>query len=116
MGETRIPSGTYKIGLRKIGGTHSRYSKKFGGKHFGMLEVQDVPNFKYILIHIGNDEDDTAGCLLVGNYANNNKLKAGQLTESKLAYLSMYKKVTDAYFAGQEIEIEYLDLDKPVNK
>jgi len=116
MSETRIPKGVYNIGFRKVGGSHSRYSKKFGSNHFGMLEVQNVPNFKYILIHIGNDEDDTAGCLLVGNYINNNKIKAGKLSESTLAYKSLYKKVSDALIRGEKVEIEYLDLDKPLTK
>ena len=30
MGETRIPSGTYKITLRTTGGFHGRYKKKYG--------------------------------------------------------------------------------------
>ena len=29
-GETRIPAGTYKLGLRTVGGFHGRYSKKYG--------------------------------------------------------------------------------------
>ena len=28
MSETRIPAGTYKITLRKVGGFHGRYEKK----------------------------------------------------------------------------------------
>ena len=44
MSETRIPAGTYKILLRKEGGFHGRYTKKYGSMHKGMLHVQDVPN------------------------------------------------------------------------
>lgn len=109
-GETRIPKGKYKIGLRTVGGTHSRYLKKFPSFHTGMLEVMNVPNFKYILIHIGNDEHDTQGCLLVGDYANNNKLQKGQLTSSTKAYTNMYKKVVEAVSRNEEVTIEYLDL------
>ena len=36
-GETRIPSGTYKITLRTTGGFHARYTKKYGSMHKGML-------------------------------------------------------------------------------
>ena len=109
-GETRIPKGTYKIGLRKEGGHHSRYSNKFPSFHKGMLHVLDVPNFKYILIHIGNTDDDTAGCLLLGNYCNNNKLEAGRLTHSTLAYCAFYKKVLKALEDFQDVSIEYIDL------
>ena len=61
MHETRVPAGTYKILLRKEGGFHGRYTKKYGSMHKGMLHVQDVPNFKWILIHTGNTDEHTAG-------------------------------------------------------
>ena len=110
MGETRIPSGTYKIGLRTVGGHHIKYSNKFPDIHQGMLHVLDVPNFKYILIHIGNGEKDTMGCLLVGQEANNNKLYKGQITNSTTAYFELYKKVIKAIDEGEEVTIEYIDL------
>ena len=59
-GETRVPAGTYKIKLRKEGGFHSRYSKKYGSMHKGMLWLQDVPGFEWILIHTGNTDEHTA--------------------------------------------------------
>ena len=68
FGETRIPAGRYRIVLRTVGGNHERYLAKYGPEwHKGMLWLQDVPNFKWILVHAGNTDDDTAGCLLVGN-------------------------------------------------
>ena len=33
MAETRIPAGTYSVLLRKEGGHHNRYSKKYGSSH-----------------------------------------------------------------------------------
>ena len=109
-GETRIPSGTYKIGLRTVGGHHIKYSSKFPSIHKGMLQVLDVANFKYILIHIGNGEKDTQGCLLVGLEANNNKLYKGQITNSTSAYTALYKKVIKSIDEGEEVTIEYIDL------
>ena len=44
-GETRIPNGTYKLQLRKEGGYHQKYSKRFSDIHVGMLHVIDVPGF-----------------------------------------------------------------------
>ena len=73
-GETRIPEGTYKLGLRKVGGYHAKYSKRFSDIHIGMLHVLDVPNFEYILIHCGNTDEHTAGCLLVGDSQENNQI------------------------------------------
>lgn len=109
-GETRIPAGKYKVELRREGGFHSRYLQKFGQTfHKGMLWVKDVPNFEYILIHIGNDDGDTAGCLLVGNTANNNNLGKGFIGASTDAYKKFYPKVADALMNGEEVWIEYKD-------
>ena len=107
-GETRIPAGDYKITLRTVGGFHNRYSKKFP-EHEGMLWVRDVPNFEYILIHIGNTEQNTAGCLLVGKNGNT----SGELTvgNSTGAYKALYAKVIDSAIAGN-LTIEYIDEDR----
>ena len=56
-GETRVPAGTYDLVLRKVGGFHSRYSKKYGSMHKGMPWVWDVPNlstFLYTLVILMN--------------------------------------------------------------
>jgi len=53
MHETCIPEGTYDIKFRKVGGFHTKYSERYGNSHYGMLHLQDVPNFTYILIHAG---------------------------------------------------------------
>ena len=109
-GETRIPSGRYRIELRKEGGFHQRYLQKFGSEfHKGMLWVKEVPNFDYILIHIGNDDDDTAGCLLVGNTANNNRHGNGFVGDSGGAYKDLYSKVVNALLSGDEVWINYRD-------
>tara|TARA_B110000240_G_C13210193_1_gene330061 strand:+ start:452 stop:619 length:168 start_codon:yes stop_codon:yes gene_type:complete len=31
-----------------------------------MLEIKDIPDFKYVLVHIGNFRKDTLACLLTG--------------------------------------------------
>lgn len=108
--ETRIPAGRYKIGVRTIGGFHRRYSKKFIF-HRGMLEVLDVPNFEYILLHVGNTDDDTAGCLLVGVGANS-KIGDMAIQSSVAAYRKLYSKVIEEALAGR-LTIEYIDRDLP---
>ncbi len=103
--ETAIPNGTYEIKLRTEGKFHQNYSTKFKLFHKGMLHVTNVPGFEYILIHIGNDDDDTAGCLLVGRGANYDSI-----IESTIAYENMYKKVLPALERGEKVMIEYKNL------
>lgn len=103
MHETRIPEGKYPVVLRTFGGHHERYEKKFP-EHEGMLWVTNVPGFKDILIHIGNDDDDTSGCLLVGL---NPDEANGKIVNSTAAYLRLYNKVLPVLKAGKEVWIKY---------
>ncbi len=111
-GETRIPAGVYSILLRKEGGFHSRYTKKYGDMHKGMLHVQDVPNFKWILIHTGNTDEHTAGCLILGDSQENNILvEDGFIGRSTQAYKRVYPPIAKALENNEEVTIEYIDLD-----
>jgi len=110
--ETRIPAGTYKITLRTVGGFTQRYAKKYPDIHKGMLWVRDVPNFEYILIHCGNTDEHTAGCLLVGDSQTNNIIsKDGFIGSSSKAYQRIYPPIAKALEDGEEVTIEYIDLD-----
>lgn len=113
MHETRIPAGTYKVTLRTFGGFHQRYAKRFKDIHKGMLWVRDVPNFEYILIHCGNDDDDTSGCLLVGDTQTSNVNGSdGFVGSSTLAYKQIYPKIAEALLNNEEVTITYVDFDK----
>lgn len=107
-GETRIPEGVYPVGVRSEGGFYTRYHERFSW-HAGMLQVMDVPGFEYILIHIGNTDEDTAGCLLVGQGAT----CGDELTvhASTAAYRALYARVYNAAVSGN-LMIEYIDEDR----
>lgn len=93
-GETRIPAGIYRLGFRTENSSMNEQYKEKYSYHQGMIEILDIPNFTDVYIHIGNDDDDTAGCLLP-----NMKLVmsssgigfAGQ--QSTVAYEKVYKKI-----------------------
>ena len=107
-GETRIPNGTYELQLRKEGGYHQKYSKRFPDIHIGMLHVTDVPGFEYILIHCGNTDEHTAGCLLVGDSQENNQItKDGFIGKSTQAYKRIYPRIAEAIECGEEVTIRY---------
>lgn len=104
-GQTCIPDGIYSVRLRVWGGFHNNYIKRIAD-HVGMLEVVDVPNFKFILIHIGNTIKDTAGCLLLGTKEGMIKGEAAVLNSAR-AYRSFYPKVIKAMEQGEPIYIHY---------
>ena len=109
-GETCIPEGEYKVKFRKEGRYHNKYSKRFAEIHKGMLHIVDVPNFEYILIHCGNTDEHTAGCLLVGDTQENNNIKTnGFIGKSTIAYMRIYPPIAKALEAGEEVTICYRD-------
>lgn len=111
MSETRIPAGTYEVKLRTEGGHHNKYSSRYGSMHKGMLWLQDVPNFKWILIHCGNTDEHTAGCLLVGDSQENNQIKEnGFIGSSSNAYKRIYPAIAEA-IENEKVTIEYIDVD-----
>ena len=114
MKETAIPLGEYEIKFRNVGGFATKYNSRYGVDFHGsgMLELQDVPNFKYILIHTGNTDEHTAGCLLVGETQQDlDKGKDGFVGGSGDAYKKMYPKVRDALLAGDKVTIRYSDIN-----
>lgn len=113
MGETAIPLGSYEIKFRTVGGFDSKYKKRYGTDwHVGMLELQDVPNFKYILIHTGNTDEHTAGCLLLGETQQDlDKGKDGFIGGSGDAYKKFYPKVRDALVSGEKVMIHYSNIN-----
>ena len=113
MSETRIPEGTYTIELAKWGDHHVKYGKLFPTMHKGMLLLKDVPGFQGILIHIGNTDEDTAGCLLVGMQANNNKQMDGALMSSTEAYKKIYPPIAAAIEAKIPVTITIEDIERP---
>jgi len=119
MSETRIPEGTFEISLRNAGRINTNYLKKFGEKfHKGMLCIHNAPNweiivgetvFKYVMIHIGNTDDHTAGCPLL-----NSSVSVATFTgkQSTTAYKKFYPIVRDALLNGERVTIEIEDIEK----
>jgi hypothetical protein len=113
-GETRIPAGTYELKLRKEGGYHQRYIKKYGSMHKGMIHVQDVPGFTYILWHTGNTDEHTMGCLLLGDTSQQNITKEGFIGSSSDAYKRVYPPIAEALENGEKVTATYIDYDSGI--
>ena len=74
--ETAIPAGTYKVTLQK--------SPKFQRV---LPYLHDVPHFLGILIHEGNTERNSAGCIIVGRNTVKGKVLQSKDTMAKLMEL-----------------------------
>ena len=79
-----------------------------------MLHVTSVPNFKWILIHVGNTDEHTAGCLLLGDTQENNQIKTnGFIGKSSQAYVRVYDYIANALDMKEKVIITYYDFDMP---
>lgn len=82
--QTAIPAGTYKVSLQ-----HSPKFKRI------LPFLHDVPHFLGILMHAGNTERDTAGCIIVGHNTVKGKVTQSKDTLEKLiALIKEAKEVT----------------------
>lgn len=105
MHETAIPAGTYDVTLRNSGTFHVNYSKKFPDIHKGTLWIRNIPGFEYVLIHIGNTDNDTSGCILVGDTATQNVTNRGFIGDSTKAYKRIYPQIATALSNGEKVSI-----------
>lgn len=101
-GETRIPSGRYELSLRQeISPMTTRYRDRFSWFEWHVI-LLDVPNFNYVYIHIGNTDDNTDGCILLGDGANNNIQTDGFISGSVHAFKRWYMDVHQHLISGNK--------------
>ena len=86
--KTAIPTGTYKVTLDVVSPKYSKSPYYINVCKAKVPRLLDVPGFDGILIHTGNTEKDSSGCLIVGE----NKIK-GQVINSKATFEKLYKEL-----------------------
>ena len=90
-GKTAVPAGTYKV---KLG-----YSNRFRRI---LPQVLDVPHFLGILIHTGNSNKDTEGCIIVGTWDGKTE---NWVSNSRVAFNKLMPLLRDATDKNEEITI-----------
>lgn len=108
--ESRIPSGTYPLRVKKIGTSRfdEFYRKKLGDIHQGMIEIAGIDGRSEILLHMGNFWQHTEGCVLLGARTvptakgTNFQIPAG---ESHEGYIVAYPHLLTAARSGGSIVI-----------
>ncbi|AIM36829.1 hypothetical protein KO02_09035 [Sphingobacterium sp. ML3W] len=99
-GSTCIPLGTYRLGINNDGGMNGNYYDRFPKLHQGMMEIQGIPNFSHVYIHIGNTHRQTAGCVLVGKryvFENGDY----RIEQSVTAYKRLYALLVEVMKEGE---------------
>jgi hypothetical protein len=102
--DTRIPAGFYEIKFRKVLSKKTKdYRKKY--KWFEWhLELQNVPGYKYVYLHIGNEKKDTDACILIGMGAAPNRINS-----STIAFEKFYKIISEKINKNEQVFIEIKD-------
>ena len=88
--ETCIQPGQYNV----IINISQRFQKE-------MMRLENVPMFTGILIHSGNTDVDTKGCILVGQEV----LNDDDIHGGSVALPILFKKVKDALDSGDKVSI-----------
>lgn len=108
-GETRIPAARYELKLRQeLTPLTQKYRNRFSWFEWH-IEIADVRGFTNVYVHVGNDDDDTDACVLVGDTANNNRIRTGFIGESVPAYERWYKDTLAHLKAGNRAFIDIRD-------
>lgn len=99
-GVTAIPTGTYSINMTTVS---PKFKDRAWAKPYkGILpRLENVKGYEGVLIHVGNDQEATSGCLLVGE----NKIK-GKVINSTACFHELMGELLKAHDRGEDISIE----------
>ena len=99
--KTAIPTGVYTITMKVQSPSFSKkeYYKKYCNGY--LPRILDVPGFDGILMHKGNTEKDSAGCIILGY-----NTIVGKVTNSQKAFELVYQQLKSASDKGEKITIK----------
>lgn len=97
--ETAIPTGTYGVTMN-VQSPRFKNKTQYAFCKGYLPRLLNVKGFDGILIHIGNTQKDSAGCILVGE----NKV-VGQVINSTATFKKLYGVLDTANKKGEKISI-----------
>lgn len=104
--KTAIPAGKYKLKIRKeLSPLTQRYRDRYGFFKYH-IEIDNIPNFDFVYLHVGNTVEDTDGCVLLGLTSTSNILSTGFIGSSAKAFELFYTRVYPLLDKGEEITLE----------
>jgi hypothetical protein len=101
-GETCFAEGLYPLVINR---TQTPLTKKYQAKYPWFkffIEIDGIPNFDKVYPHIGNDDEDTAGCPLLGlssEIVNPN----GWVAQSTGAFRMFYQAIYPMLESGKKV-------------
>ena len=98
-GETAIPTGTYEVAMNIISPAYSK-KKAFAWCKGVMPRLLNVPGWTGVLIHTGNTQKDSEGCIIVGR-----NTKVGMVTDSMATFKRLYPILRAASDRFEKIEL-----------
>ncbi len=109
--ETRIPAGTYKLGVQRADTPLTlKHRTSYGSWFIYHIEITGIPNFTGVYVHAGNDDDHTEGCLLLGDVLTNHLVAPSKpLGASIQATKRFYEKVYSLLEKGEQVFLEIKD-------
>jgi hypothetical protein len=108
-GETRIDAGFYELKIQELETPLTmKYRKKYPWFE-NHIEITGLKRHKGVYLHVGNTDEDTDGCPLFGDVADNNQIGPGSVSQSTIAFKRWYEKVYPYLKSGKKAFIEIRD-------
>jgi hypothetical protein len=113
-GKTRIPAGIYSVGYSPVDPVHSRitqdYLRNYKPWFTRHLHLKNVLGFEGIYIHVGNNHENTDGCLLIADGVTAG-ISQKSLRDSRNAYQRFYKIIAALLDSNEPVNIQILNED-----
>lgn len=112
FGQKFVKEGVYEIKQRKVLSNLTQYYQSHYKWFDWHLELQDVPDAKYVYMHVGNTEEDTDACILIANTCDlTPHTDRGFIGESVDGFKEFYKVAIKHLNDGNHLFVKIKDIN-----